>query len=90
MGVTLTLWSWFGMGPVIKSLVVFSSNHIYCILGYKSVVLWISLNMVFIFIYIDKWKFRRFVIRKMYVAVFMACLLGECVGLLHDTGMVPA
>ena len=25
---------------------------------------------------------RRFVIRKMYVAVFMACLLGECVGLL--------
>ena len=78
---TLTLWSWFGMGSVIKSLVAFSSNCIYCIL-------WISLNMVFLFLYIDKWKFRRFVIRKMYVAVFMACLLGECVGLLHFNGQV--
>ena len=36
--------------------------------------------MVFFYLYIDEWKFRRFVIWKMYVAVFMACLLGECVG----------
>ena len=75
------------IGPVIKSLVAFSSNHLHCILGYKYVVLWISLNMVF-FVYIDKWKFRRFLIWKMYVAVFMACLLGECVGLLHFNGQV--
>ena len=43
--------------------------------------------MGFMDLYIDEWKFRRFVIWKMYlnsVALFMACLLGECVGLQHD------
>ena len=39
-------------------------------------------------IYNQKICIRRFVIRKMYVAVFMACLLGECVGLLHFNGQV--
>ena len=73
------------MGAVIKSLVAFFSiNCMYCIYTWLQIGSTVDITYGFFYLYIDEWKFRRFVIWKMYVAVFMACLLGECVGFQHD------